>query len=134
MTQASQGENNKNKSLGIAGGLAKAFIHSPLSPMLLIACFILGIIGVILTPRQEDPQISVPMVDIFVSYKGATANQVAKLATKPLERIMNEIQGVDHIYCFVERQNTASKSLYLKNGWKIIAENKKRFKMIKQIK
>ena len=90
--------NGQKKSLGIAGGLAKAFIHSPLSPLLLIACFALGLLGVALTPRQEDPQISVPMVDIFVSYKGASAQQVAKLATEPLQRIMNEMSGVDHVY------------------------------------
>jgi len=90
--------NGKHKSLGIAGGLAKSFIHSPLSPLLLIACFALGLLGVALTPRQEDPQISVPMVDIFVSYKGASAQQVAKLATEPLQRIMNEMSGVDHVY------------------------------------
>ena len=88
----------KKKPLGIAGNLAKMFIHSPLSPMLLISCFILGIMGVILTPRQEDPQISVPMVDIFVRYDGASARQVSRLATEPLERIMSEIEGVDHVY------------------------------------
>lgn len=98
MTQESTEKNHNNKNLGIAGGLAKAFIHSPLSPLLLIACFALGIIGVMLTPRQEDPQISVPMVDIFVSYKGASAQQVSKLATEPLERMLNEISGVDHVY------------------------------------
>ena len=103
MTNQSNNENQKNKSLGIAGGLAKAFIHSPLSPLLLIACFALGIIGVAMTPRQEDPQISVPMVDVFVSYKGASAQQVAKLATEPLQRILNEMSGVDHVYAAAMR-------------------------------
>ncbi len=98
MTEQSNAENHKQKSLGIAGGLAKAFIHSPLTPMLLIACFILGIMGVIFTPRQEDPQISVPMVDIFLRYNGASAQQVSKLATEPLERMLDEISGVDHVY------------------------------------
>ncbi len=98
MTQQTKPQNQKEKPLGIAGGLAKAFIHSPLSPMLLIACFILGIMGVVLTPRQEDPQISVPMVDIFVRYNGASAQQVSRLATEPLERMLNEISGVDHVY------------------------------------
>ncbi len=98
MTEQLNSENQQEKSLGIAGGLAKAFIHSPLSPMLLIACFILGIMGVIMTPRQEDPQISVPMVDIFVRYDGASAQQVSRLATEPLERMLNEMSGVDHVY------------------------------------
>ncbi|MCK4711074.1 MAG: efflux RND transporter permease subunit, partial [Gammaproteobacteria bacterium] len=98
MTEQTNSENQRDQSLGIAGGLAKAFIHSPLTPMLLIACFILGIMGVILTPRQEDPQISVPMVDIFVRYNGASAQQVSRLATEPLERMLNEMSGVDHVY------------------------------------
>lgn len=103
MTEQNSSTPKNSKSLGIAGSLAKAFIHSPLSPMLLIACFALGIIGVMLTPRQEDPQISVPMVDVFVSYKGASAQQVAKLATEPLERILNEMSGVDHVYSVAMR-------------------------------
>lgn len=98
MTEQTNPQSNNNKPLGIAGGLAKAFIHSPLSPMLLIGCFILGIMGMILTPRQEDPQISVPMVDIFIRYEGASAQQVSRLATEPLERIMNEMEGVEHVY------------------------------------
>ena len=79
------------------------FINSPLSPLLLVACLGLGIMGLILTPRQEDPQISVPMVDIFFSYHGASANQVASLATDPLERMMSEIQGVKHVYSVSQR-------------------------------
>jgi len=59
--------------------------------------------GLILTPRQEDPQISVPMVDIFFSYHGSSADQVASLATDPLERLMSEIQGVDHVYSVSQR-------------------------------
>jgi len=58
--------------LGLAGAMAKGFITSPLSPLLLVVCLGLGIMGLISTPRQEDPQISVPMVDIFFSYPGAT--------------------------------------------------------------
>lgn len=82
----------------MAGKLAKGFIASPLSPLLLVACFALGLMGLVLTPRQEDPQISVPMVDIFFSYHGSSADQVASLATDPLERLMSEIKGVDHVY------------------------------------
>ncbi|MBZ0130394.1 MAG: efflux RND transporter permease subunit [Rhodobacteraceae bacterium] len=89
--------------LGLAGKLAQAFIKSPLSPLLLVACLGLGLMGLVLTPRQEDPQISVPMVDIFFSYHGESANQVASLATDPLERLMSEIEGVEHVYSMSER-------------------------------
>ncbi|HHI70307.1 MAG TPA: efflux RND transporter permease subunit, partial [Rhodobacteraceae bacterium] len=93
----------KKPRLGLAGSLARAFINSPLSPLLLFASLALGIMGLILTPRQEDPQISVPMVDIFFSYHGASADQVASLATDPLERLMSEIPGVDHVYSVSNR-------------------------------
>ena len=89
--------------LGLAGNLAKMFINSPLSPLLLVGCLALGLMGLVLTPRQEDPQISVPMVDIFFSYPGASAEQVASLATDPLEKLMSEIPGVEHVYSRSER-------------------------------
>ena len=59
--------------LGLAGKTAHAFIQSPLTPLLLFGFLAMGLMGLLMTPRQEDPQISVPMVDIFVSYQGATS-------------------------------------------------------------
>ncbi|MBF0128698.1 MAG: efflux RND transporter permease subunit, partial [Alphaproteobacteria bacterium] len=89
--------------LGLAGGMARTFIHSPLSPLLLFAALAMGILGLVITPRQEDPQISVPMVDVFFSYPGASADQVASLAIDPLERMMSEISGVKHVYSAAQR-------------------------------
>jgi multidrug efflux pump subunit AcrB len=83
--------------------MTKAFIHSPLSPLFFFAMLALGIMGLLLTPRQEDPQISVPMVDIFVQYPGASSEQVASLAIEPLQRIMSEIPSVKHVYAASER-------------------------------
>ncbi len=97
-------DSNTNKEeaqevdLGLAGKMAKSFIHSPLSPLLLVAMLGLGMMGLILTPRQEDPQISVPMVDILVQYPGATAEQVETLVANPLEILMSDITGVKHVY------------------------------------
>lgn len=87
-----------SEDLGIAGKMARAFIDSPLSPILLFASLAIGLLGLALTPRQEDPQISVPMVDIFVAYPGASSAQTAKQVASPLERVMSEIEGVDHVY------------------------------------
>ena len=84
--------------LGLAGRIARAFINTPVTPMLLIGALFVGLIGLFFTPRQEDPQISVPMIDIFVQYPGASAKQVESLVTEPLERIMKEIPGVRHVY------------------------------------
>ncbi len=84
--------------LGLAGRLAQSFITSPLTSILMMASFALGLLGLLITPRQEDPQISVPMVDIFVQFPGASSDQVATMAVEPLERIMSEIEGVEHVY------------------------------------
>jgi multidrug efflux pump subunit AcrB len=99
----SSSSNNHNgpepdEGLGVAGGIAKAFIHSPLSPLFYMAMLALGLLGLMITPRQEDPQISVPMIDVFFSYPGASAKQVGRLAVDPLQRIMSEIPGVEHVY------------------------------------
>ena len=93
----------KKHDLGIAGSIAKAFINSPVTPMLLIATLLIGVMGLIFTPRQEDPQISVPMIDIFVAYPGTSATQVASLVTEPLERLMDEIPGVRHVFSATKR-------------------------------
>jgi len=93
---------NQEVHLGLAGQMAQAFIHSPLSPLFFIAMLIMGIMGLIITPRQEDPQISVPMADIFVQYPGASAEQVASLAIEPLQRVMSEIPDVKHVYAASE--------------------------------
>ena len=102
MTDQTNNNNNHAEEqmhpLGIAGGMAKEFIHSPLSILLLLASLAIGIMGLLFTPRQEDPQISVPMVDVFFSYPGASAEQVSSLAIDPLERLMSEIPGVKHVY------------------------------------
>lgn len=76
-------ESSKPHSLGIAGLTARAFITSPLSLLLLISFFAIGVLGLMITPRQEDPQISVPMVDVFVQYPGASAKDVEGLIARP---------------------------------------------------
>ena len=96
-------EQLSDEQLGLAGRTARFFIDSPLSPLLFIAMMLMGLMGLVLTPRQEDPQISVPMIDIFVQYPGAEPEQVAMLAIDPLERIMSEIKGVKHVYSAAER-------------------------------
>ena len=78
--------------------MASYFIKSPLTPLLLIAFFLIGTLGTAITPREEDPQISVPMVDILVAYPGAEATEVANLISEPLERLMSELSGVKHVY------------------------------------
>ncbi|MGD8590361.1 MAG: efflux RND transporter permease subunit [Chromatiales bacterium] len=88
---------------GLAGRLAGTFIRSPLSLLILLGLFGFGLIGLLFAPRQEDPQISVPLVDIFLQFPGATTEQVENLAVEPLERLMSEIPGVKHVYSMSSR-------------------------------
>lgn len=84
--------------LGIAGGLTRAFIASPLAPLFLMASLALGLIALVTLPREEEPQISVPMVDIHVVANGLKAEDAVKLVTEPLETIIKSIDGVEHVY------------------------------------
>jgi len=83
---------------GIAGGLTRAFIASPLTPLFLLAAFALGLVALVMLPREEEPQISVPMVDIHVEANGLKAEDAVKLITEPLETIIKSIDGVEHVY------------------------------------
>ena len=84
--------------LGPAGRLARAFIHSKLTPLLLVASVLLGALAVWKLPREEEPQIIVPMSDVFVRMPGASAKEVEQRITKPLERLLWEIPGVEYLY------------------------------------
>jgi multidrug efflux pump subunit AcrB len=89
---------DENKGLGIAGNLTRAFITSPLTPLFLMAAFAFGLIALVTLPREEEPQISVPMVDIHLRADGLKAEDAVKLVTEPLETIVKGIDGVEHVY------------------------------------
>jgi multidrug efflux pump subunit AcrB len=84
--------------IGLSGRIAKAFIRSKLTPLIVISALVLGIFAVVVTPREEEPQIVVPMVDVIVSYPGASAKEVEERVTKPMEKLLWEIKGVEYIY------------------------------------
>ena len=86
------------KAIGAAGHIARMFINSKLTPLVIIAGVILGIASVIALPREEEPQIIVPMVDIFVQMPGASAKEVEQRVTGPMEKLLWEIPGVEYIY------------------------------------
>src|SRR5512135_594663 len=85
-------------TFGIAGKIANSFIKSKLTPLIVIASIVLGIFAVIVTPREEEPQILVPMIDVFVTYPGASAQEVDERVTKPMSKFLSEIKGVEYIY------------------------------------
>ena len=84
--------------LGIAGSLTKTFIRSALTPLFLLAALAVGLVALMTLPREEEPQISVPMVDILVQVPGLKADDAVKLVTEPLETIVKGIDGVEHVY------------------------------------
>ena len=86
------------ESLGLAGRVARTFIDSKLTPLVVIASILLGAFAVVMLPREEEPQIKVPMVDVMVAMPGFSAKEVEERATRPMEKLLWEIPGVEYIY------------------------------------
>ncbi len=83
---------------GPAGKIARTFLGSKLTPLIIAASILLGVGAVLLLPREEEPQIVVPMIDVFVQMPGASAKEVEERVTKPMEKLLWEIPGVEYIY------------------------------------
>ncbi|WP_407944131.1 efflux RND transporter permease subunit [Maridesulfovibrio sp.] len=90
---------------GFIASAVDFFLHSKLTPILVAAALLLGLAAVQLTPREEEPQIVVPMADIVVQAPGAGAEEVEKLITTPLERILWQIDGVEYVYSISRRDS-----------------------------
>ncbi|MFB0612498.1 efflux RND transporter permease subunit [Aurantiacibacter poecillastricola] len=89
-------------TLGISGRITRATINSPLTPLLLLASIMVGLIATLTIAREEEPQISVPMVDIEVAAPGLAASDVVELVAKPLETVVRSVDGVEHVYTQAE--------------------------------
>ena len=85
-------------NLGISGRITRATIASPLTPLFLLAAILVGLLATITIPREEEPQIKVPMVDIRVAAPGLAGADAVELVAKPLESIVKSIDGVEHVY------------------------------------
>ncbi len=86
------------KHLGPAGRFAHAWIDSKLTPLVIAASLLMGAFAVWKLPREEEPQIIVPMIDVFVRMPGASAREVEERVTKPMEKLLWEVPGVEYIY------------------------------------
>ena len=82
----------------LAGRIAHAFITSKLTPLVIVAALLLGAFSILKTPREEEPQIVVPMLDVFVQMPGASSDEVAQRVSLPMERLLREVPGVEYIY------------------------------------
>jgi len=89
-------------NLGVSGSLTKSTIRSPLTPLFLLTALALGLLALFTIPREEEPQISVPLVDIIVRADGLRAPDAVELITKPLETIVKGVEGVEHVYSQTE--------------------------------
>ena len=89
-------------NLGLSGRLTRATIRSPLTPLFLLAAIAVGLLALVSIPREEEPQISVPMVDIMVAAPGLRAPDAVELVGKPLETIVKSVAGVEHVYTFAD--------------------------------
>jgi multidrug efflux pump subunit AcrB len=85
-------------SRGLAGRIAKAFIDSRLTPLVIVASLLLGFFAVAQTPREEEPQIIVPLLNLFVAMPGASAAEVEQRVAIPMEKLLREIPGVEYVY------------------------------------
>jgi len=94
----SQSASDTQPPLGIAGRIAHAFIDSKLTPLIVLSSVLLGVGAIILLPREEEPQIKVPMIDVLVSMPGSGSKEVEERVTRPMEKLLWEIQGVEYIY------------------------------------
>jgi multidrug efflux pump subunit AcrB len=90
--------NSPDSGLGLAGRIARAFVDSKLTPLIVVASVLLGLGAIVLLPREEEPQIKVPMIDVLVAMPGFSAKEVEERATRPMEKLLWEIPGVEYIY------------------------------------
>ncbi len=85
-------------SMGISGRIARVFLHSQMTPLLALVALLLGLFAVLVTPREEEPQINVTMANVLIAYPGASAQDVANTVATPAEQVLSQIAGVDHVY------------------------------------
>ncbi|MDH5298848.1 MAG: efflux RND transporter permease subunit, partial [Desulfobulbaceae bacterium] len=90
--------NDTPQKLGFAGRLASLFIDSKLTPIGIIASLLLGVMAVVMLPREEEPQIKVPMIDVMVAMPGATPKEVEERVSIPMEKLLYEVPGIEYIY------------------------------------
>ncbi|PSD43485.1 efflux RND transporter permease subunit, partial [Vibrio sp. V02_P2A34T13] len=86
--------------LGVSGRIAKAFQTSAMTPLLAIVGLLMGVFAVMVTPKEEEPQIDVTFADVYIPFPGASPAEVESLVTNPAEQIISEIEGIDKIYSF----------------------------------
>ncbi len=107
-------------SLGVAGRIARSFLGSQLTPLLALFGLMLGLFAVLVTPKEEEPQINVTMANILIPFPGASSEDVQNLVTVPAEQVVSQIRGIDHVFS-VTRPGMAVLTVQFKVGEERIA-------------
>jgi multidrug efflux pump subunit AcrB len=107
--------NESSRSLGFSGRIAQLFLENQLTPLIALALMLLGVFAVLVTPREEEPQIDVTMANVIVPAPGASASQIEHLVASPMEQVLGEIEGVEHLYS-VSRPGVAILTVQYKVG------------------
>jgi multidrug efflux pump subunit AcrB len=84
--------------LGVSGSIARKFLLSEITPLLALVGLLMGVFAVMVTPREEEPQINVTFANVFIPFPGATAQEVEQLVSSPAEQVLSEIEGIEHVY------------------------------------
>jgi multidrug efflux pump subunit AcrB len=87
-----------SQALGPSGWVAKTFLQSEITPLLALIGLLMGVFAVMVTPREEEPQINVTFANVFVPFPGATAYEVEQVVSTPAEQVLSEIAGIEHVY------------------------------------
>jgi multidrug efflux pump subunit AcrB len=101
--------------MGISGRIARAFLQSQLTPLIALVALLLGTFAVIVTPKEEEPQINVTMANVFIPFPGASAKDVETLVATPAEQVLSQVQGLEHVYS-VSRPGVAILTVQYKVG------------------
>jgi multidrug efflux pump subunit AcrB len=108
-------ERDHQRPLGLSGRIARAFLDSPLTPLIALVSLLLGVFAVIVTPKEEEPQINVTMANVLIAFPGASSEDVHNLVTVPAEQVLSQMTGVEHIYS-VTRPGQAVLTVQFKVG------------------
>ena len=106
---------NDKPSMGVSGRIAAAFQSNALTPLLALVALLLGLFAVLVTPREEEPQINVTMADVLIAFPGASSSDVQNMVARPAEQVLSQIAGIEHTYS-VARPGLAVLTVQFKVG------------------
>ena len=107
--------NRDTPNLGVSGRLAAAFQSNALTPLLALVALLLGLFAVLVTPREEEPQINVTMANVLIPFPGASSHDVQTMVARPAEQVLSQIAGIEHTYS-VARPGVAVLTVQFKVG------------------